>query len=58
MVVDARGYIEIYTGLPIATYVGANPSGALLLYNNAQHIFLFINKVSLFHFSNKIVSNG
>ena len=39
-------------------YVGANPSGALLLYNNAQHIFLFINKVSLFHFSNKIVSNG
>ena len=42
---------------PPELYVCANFFGALLLYNNAQHIFLFINKVSLFHFNNKIVHN-
>ena len=41
---------------PVA-YVGAKFFRSLLLYNNAQHMYLFINKVLLFNFSNKIVSN-
>src|SRR5580658_9816635 len=41
----------------LTRYVGAKFFRSLLLYNNAQHMYLFINKVLLFNFSNKIVSN-